>query len=118
MFSITFLYFLNTSLTFYLQVTWVRIEPEVTLLTLQTNTIVKDNRIHVTHNNFKEWTLHIDNVQESDRGLYMCQINTNPMLSQYGHLDVLGTHLCIQHINFKFYKALMFKTKSLKKECN
>ena len=30
------------------------------------------------------WTLHIRNVNTSDRGLYMCQINTELMMSQVG----------------------------------
>lgn len=33
---------------------------------------------------------HIKEVLESDRGYYMCQVNTEPMLSRTGFLDVLG----------------------------
>lgn len=31
----------------------------------------------------------IKNIQESDRGGYMCQINTFPMKSQVGYVDVV-----------------------------
>jgi hypothetical protein len=29
-------------------------------------------------------------VKETDRGWYMCQINTDPMKSQIGYLEVVG----------------------------
>lgn len=36
------------------------------------------------------WRLHIRHLKESDRGCYMCQINTSPMKSELGCLDILG----------------------------
>ena len=36
----------------------------------------------VNHNGHNSWTLNIDVVQRNDSGLYMCQINTEPMTSQ------------------------------------
>ena len=33
--------------------------------------------------------MHLSNVQESDKGYYMCQINTDPMRSNRGYLDVV-----------------------------
>ena len=38
--------------------------------------------------NSQQWTLHIRDVKQSDQGGYMCQINTDPMLSQIGYLEV------------------------------
>ena len=38
----------------------------------------------------KIWRLHINNIQESDRGWYMCQVNTDPMRSERGFLEVVG----------------------------
>ncbi|XP_054014224.1 lachesin-like [Hylaeus anthracinus] len=35
------------------------------------------------------WRLHIRQLKESDRGCYMCQINTSPMISELGCLDIL-----------------------------
>ncbi|KMQ95686.1 polycomb protein sfmbt [Lasius niger] len=35
------------------------------------------------------WQLHIRALKEADRGCYMCQLNTKPMLSQLGCVDVL-----------------------------
>lgn len=36
------------------------------------------------------WRLHIRQLKESDKGCYMCQINTSPMISELGCLDILG----------------------------
>ncbi|XP_031830737.1 lachesin isoform X4 [Nomia melanderi] len=36
------------------------------------------------------WRLHIRQLKETDRDCYMCQINTSPMISQLGCLDILG----------------------------
>ncbi|XP_031830732.1 lachesin isoform X2 [Nomia melanderi] len=35
------------------------------------------------------WRLHIRQLKETDRDCYMCQINTSPMISQLGCLDIL-----------------------------
>lgn len=62
-----------------------------TILTIATHVITKNHRIHVTHSDHRTWYLHLRDVRESDRGWYMCQINTDPMKSQAGYLDVVGT---------------------------
>lgn len=38
----------------------------------------------------RAWVLKIKDVKESDRGWYMCQINTDPMKSQTVFLNVVG----------------------------
>ncbi|GFW40450.1 ig domain-containing protein [Trichonephila clavipes] len=62
-----------------------------TLLTIYKNVITRDKRIRVTNNNL-QWNLHISKVEEKDKGYYMCQINTEPMVSQLGYLDVMDQH--------------------------
>jgi len=37
--------------------------------------------------------LHLKDVVETDRGYYMCQINTDPMINQMGYLQVVGRFL-------------------------
>ncbi|XP_076323266.1 lachesin-like isoform X2 [Tachypleus tridentatus] len=69
------------------KVAWIKLDTQ-TLLTIDTKVIIRDSRIRST-NNFRQWYLHIRNVQEDDRGYYMCQINTEPMISVRGFLDVL-----------------------------
>ncbi|CAN8005427.1 unnamed protein product, partial [Ixodes hexagonus] len=61
-----------------------------TLLTLAKSVITHNSRFKVTHNGHRTWHLHIHDVQERDRGAYMCQINTSPMKSQVGYLNVVA----------------------------
>jgi len=44
--------------------------------------ITHNSRVSVSHSDYSTWNLHVKNVQEEDRGMYMCQINTDPMKSQ------------------------------------
>ncbi|CAG2111511.1 unnamed protein product, partial [Medioppia subpectinata] len=63
---------------------WLRVE-EKDILTIHHHVITRNFRINLLDN-------HNDNrnfILESDRGGYMCQINTVPMKSQIGYLDVL-----------------------------
>ncbi|CAG0905551.1 unnamed protein product, partial [Darwinula stevensoni] len=47
-------------------------------------------RFGTTHSHDRTvWRLHVHNVQESDQGYYMCQLNTEPMMKQRGLLHVL-----------------------------
>lgn len=71
------------------RVGWVRIEDK-SILTISHQVVTRNSRISLTQSEHKTWTLHIKNVQESDRGGYMCQVNTLPMKSQVGYLDVTG----------------------------
>lgn len=75
-----------------LQVAWLRVDTQ-TILTIHSHVITKNHRIGVTHSEHRTWYLHIREVRESDRGWYMCQINTDPMKSQVGYLDVVGEFL-------------------------
>ncbi|XP_018784950.1 PREDICTED: lachesin-like, partial [Bactrocera latifrons] len=43
----------------------------------------------ITHAENRAWILRIRDVKEADKGWYMCQINTDPMKSQVGYLDVV-----------------------------
>lgn len=45
---------------------------------------------HDKHDKHKTWFLHIANVQEEDKGRYMCQINTVTAKTQFGYLHVVG----------------------------
>lgn len=66
-----------------------------TLLAIHTQILLHDSRFRVSHNNHRQWYLHINNVQVADRGYYMCQINAETMISQVGYLDVLGWYLLL-----------------------
>ncbi|XP_072157670.1 lachesin isoform X2 [Bemisia tabaci] len=51
--------------------------------------ITPNPRVSVSQQNNKTWSLHIKEVEERDRGLYMCQINTDPMQDQMAYLNVV-----------------------------
>lgn len=70
-----------------------------TILTIHHHVITKNHRIAVTGTDHRNWYLHIRDVRESDKGWYMCQINTDPMKSQMGYLDVVGTNHEILSVN-------------------
>ncbi|XP_060531570.1 lachesin-like [Cylas formicarius] len=69
------------------RVGWVKADTKA-IQAIHDHVITHNPRISVSHNDHTTWNLHIKNVQEEDRGQYMCQINTDPMKSQVGFLDV------------------------------
>ncbi|XP_022248698.1 lachesin-like isoform X1 [Limulus polyphemus] len=75
------------NLGFY-RVAWLRVESK-TILTIHHHVITRNYRVNLDYSDHITWILQIKNVQESDRGFYMCQINTVPMKSQTGYLDVV-----------------------------
>ncbi|KAL1394573.1 hypothetical protein pipiens_011860 [Culex pipiens pipiens] len=70
------------------KVAWLRVDTQ-TILTIETLVITKSERVSITHTEQRIWQLRIKDIQESDKGWYMCQINTDPMKSQMGYLDVV-----------------------------
>lgn len=71
------------------QVAWLHVGRQM-LLTIHTHVVVKIPRFSVSYDKQKTWFLRIQNVQQNDRGYYMCQVNTVPMISQVGYLQVVG----------------------------
>ncbi|XP_050077750.1 lachesin [Anopheles maculipalpis] len=70
------------------KVAWVRVDTQ-TILSIHHNVITQNPRISLTYNDHRSWYLHIREVEESDRGWYMCQVNTDPMRSRKGYLQVV-----------------------------
>ncbi|KAF2885575.1 hypothetical protein ILUMI_20598 [Ignelater luminosus] len=70
------------------RVGWVKADTKA-IQAIHDHVITHNPRVSVSHNDHTTWNLHIHNVQEEDRGQYMCQINTDPMKSQLGFLDVV-----------------------------
>lgn len=81
------------------RVAWVRVDTQ-TILSIHHNLITQNPRISLTYNDHRSWYLHIKEVEETDRGWYMCQINTDPMRSRKGYLQVVGESFS-QQINKK-----------------
>ncbi|CAD1471676.1 unnamed protein product, partial [Heterotrigona itama] len=78
---------------------WIRVEDK-TILSMGQRTVTHSPRFLVTLENAKSKNqsrsreeeeatsrLHIRQLREADRGCYMCQLNTKPMLSQLGCVD-------------------------------
>ncbi|KAI5710114.1 hypothetical protein M8J75_005795 [Diaphorina citri] len=70
------------------QVAWIHIDRQM-ILTIHRHVITKVQRFSVSHDSQKTWLLHVSGVQQEDRGYYMCQVNTNPMINQVGYLQVV-----------------------------
>ncbi|XP_063368927.1 lachesin-like isoform X2 [Cydia amplana] len=70
------------------KVAWVRMDTQ-TILSIHHNIITQNPRISLSYNDHRSWYLHIKSVQEVDRGWYMCQVNTDPMRSRKGYLQVV-----------------------------
>ncbi|XP_045114036.1 lachesin-like [Portunus trituberculatus] len=75
------------NLTLY-KVAWFHMDRKM-LLTLDKMVVTRIPRFSVTQDDANTWTLHIDAVTRDDRGQYMCQVNTEPMVTQSGYLDVV-----------------------------
>lgn len=67
-----------------------------TILSIHHNLITQNHRISLTHNDHRSWYLHIKEVEEDDRGWYMCQINTgeSSICIDFGG----DLALCLDHI--------------------
>ena len=59
-------------------------------MTVQNNVITRNPRIGVSHDGHSVWNLHIRDVERSDEGQYMCQINTARAKTRLGNLHVVG----------------------------
>ncbi|XP_060607228.1 opioid-binding protein/cell adhesion molecule homolog [Ruditapes philippinarum] len=62
--------------------------PSRLLLTHMDRRIIDDTRYSVERPFSSDWNLRIQNVRSSDRGNYICQVNTNPVISTIVILDV------------------------------
>ncbi|XP_074095102.1 lachesin isoform X3 [Cotesia typhae] len=70
------------------RVAWIKADTKA-ILAIHEHVITNNARLSVTHNDYNTWTLHIKNAKQEDRGLYMCQVNTDPMKSQSAFLEVV-----------------------------
>lgn len=69
------------------KVAWVHLQRQM-ILSIHDRVITNIDRYRVSHVGEDTWQLHISNVQVSDGGYYMCQVNTDPLISQIGYLQV------------------------------
>ena len=70
------------------KVAWLHSEKGT--LAVYPTVISHNNRISVRHDNRHAYYLHLRDIQESDAGKYICQLNTDPAISVRGSLNVVG----------------------------
>ncbi|XP_059082236.1 neurotrimin-like isoform X2 [Tigriopus californicus] len=70
------------------KVAWVSVDSQ-TILSIHNNVITRNPRISLSRPSSNQWHLHIQRAKQSDRGWYMCQINTDPMVHRSGYLEVV-----------------------------
>ncbi|OXU30426.1 hypothetical protein TSAR_001863 [Trichomalopsis sarcophagae] len=70
------------------KVVWIHVGRQM-LVSVHKHVVTRISRFSVSNDNQKTWLLHIRSVEQQDRGYYMCQVNTNPMISQVGFLEVV-----------------------------
>ena len=63
------------------KVGWIKSDSKA-IQAIHTHVITHNPRVLVRHFGPTTWQLVISNVQPEDEGVYMCQINTDPMKSQ------------------------------------
>ncbi|VVC24359.1 Immunoglobulin subtype,Immunoglobulin-like domain,Immunoglobulin-like fold,Immunoglobulin subtype [Cinara cedri] len=69
------------------KVGWLKAEDQ-TILSLHERVVTENRRIDIDVDNNTYWKLKIRQLQRSDKGCYMCQINTQEMKNQIGCVDV------------------------------
>ncbi|XP_023290598.1 lachesin [Orussus abietinus] len=69
------------------KVGWVKTDNKA-IQAIHDRVITHNPRVSVSRGDHSMWNLHIKGVQLDDAGLYMCQINTDPMKSQTGMLSI------------------------------
>ncbi|XP_013142003.1 PREDICTED: protein CEPU-1-like [Papilio polytes] len=69
------------------KVAWLRVDTQ-TILSIGSHVITKNPRVGVTQGE-GAWTLTLRDVALADGGRYMCQLNTQPMMSQVHRLQVV-----------------------------
>ncbi|KAF9823992.1 hypothetical protein SFRURICE_020258 [Spodoptera frugiperda] len=74
------------------KVAWIKSDTK-TILAIHTHMVTLNPRLSVTHNGHNTWKLYISNVEPKDSGTYMCQINTDPMMSQ---TRMISSRICLK----------------------
>ncbi|KAK7503588.1 hypothetical protein BaRGS_00005127, partial [Batillaria attramentaria] len=74
--------------TAILPCTVVWVSPRGTAISIEDRRMINDMRISVERPYMRSWNLHIRNVSVTDAGTYLCQLNTEPIITKRIHLVV------------------------------
>ena len=83
------IWYIIKSLPLKFQISWIKVRTQ-TILTMDARVITHNSRISVVEREGDWLQLKIKDLALSDQGWYMCQINTDPMVSERGFLEVTG----------------------------
>jgi len=70
------------------RVAWVHLDRQM-IVTIHRQVVTRISRFSVSHDHQRTWLLHIRGAQPEDAGHYMCQVNSDPMVSQVGTVYVV-----------------------------
>ncbi|KPU75357.1 uncharacterized protein Dana_GF27270 [Drosophila ananassae] len=99
------------------RVAWIKSDSKA-ILGIHTHMVSLNPRLAVTHNGHNTWKLHISRVQINDSGSYMCQVNTDPMKSQSGYLDVVVPPDILNHPTHNLEEGVSTEGGSIALECS
>ncbi|XP_043066371.1 lachesin [Drosophila bipectinata] len=99
------------------RVAWIKSDSKA-ILGIHTHMVSLNPRLAVTHNGHNTWKLHISRVQINDSGSYMCQVNTDPMKSQSGYLDVVVPPDILNHPTQNLEEGVSTEGGSIALECS
>ena len=68
---------------------WIKVETQ-SILSMDQRVITHDSRISMIEREGDWFQLKIKDLTPSDQGWYLCQINTDPMVSERAFLEVKG----------------------------
>jgi len=75
---------------FCMKVSWIR-KKDGHLLTVDTDTFIGDGRFQVRHPVHSDtWTLHLRGARATDAGVYECQVSSEPKMSLFYQVNVVG----------------------------
>ena len=61
------------------------------IVAISSHMVTRIPRYSTSHDEHRNsWTLHLKGAQPEDAGRYMCQVNSSPMLTQVGFVEVVG----------------------------
>ena len=69
-------------------------------MAIHDHVILSNNKIFVRHNDKNTWTLTLKEVQQKDAGVYMCQVNSDPMVFKV-HIHAYSLTTCMKIMLFQ-----------------
>ena len=76
---------------------WIHLERQM-IVAIHEHMVTRIPRYSASHDEHRNtWTLHLRGAQTEDAGRYVCQVNSNPQITQFGIVEVVGKCLYKTH---------------------